>query len=849
MDKIERQKKEVLKALAYKKLEYFTKYTKPDYEMIATQWWEWIHKRIIDKLEAVERGEIKRLMIFIRPRIWKQLADNTPIITSKWWITHWELEQWDYVFNENWEQVKVLWVSEKSKSEYKMIFSNWEEIICHWNHEWILQKNWGKAKQYETKELVNDKLFRNTRNKQEYIYHLPNKKALQFNKQELLIHPYLLGFWLWDWKEKDWVICKQKEKLKLVVNKIKSLWYKVWEPRSHKDYDLDWITIYDLIKDIKKLWLFKNKHIPKEYLYWSIEDRLELLAWLIDSDWTVSIDKRYKKARVSFSNTNKQLIDSVEFIVKSLWYRYNIFMQPAWSKWWKNIVSRKDCYNIAFTPFMSIPTVIKNKKIVERFDKQRRIALTKIEKINEEIYWNCIEVEWWIYLAWKQMIPTHNSELASLRFPTRLLWKDPTKKIVVSSYWSDLATDFWRKAREIVKSPEYKEVFPEFELSKAKAEWGNWETSKWWWLYTVWVWWALTWKWFDIWIIDDVVKDRIEAESPTVQQRAIDWYTSTFYTRRQSQESAIIVMMTRRNINDLAWYLQEEERNWWDKWETLVIPAIDEKWNSIIRPWKWDEWYIEDEKRNVSPKDWAALYQQDPIASQDGIFKRSYFDYFLMSDFEREDGILNKNDLDVWVFIDPAFSSSDKSDDAVINLLWKHKISKNIYQLDLYAWTSAPSQTFINMQVIINKAQMNWYKIKFISVEDVKLNRDQTKFIKDLKMYCLENQINIPIRLYHPKGNKEQRIKDNLEVLMSMNWLKFRWDFENKALIRQMETQFIDFPNGKHDDIIDCLAQWVNVFNHTQLEKKNNWGRQFYNKMSWKYEWPWNAQKNNMYWL
>jgi len=35
---------------------------------------------------------------------------------------------------------------------------------------------------------------------------------------------------------------------------------------------------------------------------------------------------------------------------------------------------------------MSIPTVIKNKKIVERFDKQRRIALTKIEKINEEIY-------------------------------------------------------------------------------------------------------------------------------------------------------------------------------------------------------------------------------------------------------------------------------------------------------------------------------------------------------------------------------------------------------------------------------------------------------------------------------
>jgi hypothetical protein len=62
----------------------------------------------------------------------------------------------------------------------------------------------------------------------------------------------------------------------------------------------------------------------------------------------------------------------------------------------------------------------------------------------------------------------------------------------------------------------------------------------------------LTGKGFDIGIIDDPTKDRMEAESPTTQQRVIDWYTSTFYTRRQSQDSAIIVMMTRWNVNDLA---------------------------------------------------------------------------------------------------------------------------------------------------------------------------------------------------------------------------------------------------------------------------------------------------------
>ena len=43
-----------------------------------------------------------------------------------------------------------------------------------------------------------------------------------------------------------------------------------------------------------------------------------------------------------------------------------------------------------------------------------------------------------------------------------------------------------------------------------------------------------------------------------MQKKIIDWYTSTFYTRKQSENSAIIVMMTRWNVNDLAGYLLKE---------------------------------------------------------------------------------------------------------------------------------------------------------------------------------------------------------------------------------------------------------------------------------------------------
>ena len=52
-------------------------------------------------------------------------------------------------------------------------------------------------------------------------------------------------------------------------------------------------------------------------------------------------------------------------------------------------------------------------------------------------------------------------------------------------------------------------------------------------------------------IIDDPVKDREQANSATIQAKVIDWYDSVALTRLQDQDSAIILIMTRWNPNDL----------------------------------------------------------------------------------------------------------------------------------------------------------------------------------------------------------------------------------------------------------------------------------------------------------
>lgn len=39
----------------------------------------------------------------------------------------------------------------------------------------------------------------------------------------------------------------------------------------------------------------------------------------------------------------------------------------------------------------------------------------------------------------------------------------------------------------------------------------------------------------------------------------------------------------------------------------------------------------------------------------------------------------------------------------------------------------------------------------------------------------------------------------------------------DKGFINRMESQFLEYPNGDHDDIIDCISQGVEMFKKTKL--------------------------------
>lgn len=232
--------------------------------------------------------------------------------------------------------------------------------------------------------------------------------------------------------------------------------------------------------------------------------------------------------------------------------------------------------------------------------------------------------------------------------------------------------------------------------------------------------------------------------------------------------------------------------------------------NENVRPEVFTEDVIEDAKGNGKIA-FNQNYLLIPASSGTGIFIRDYFDYFLESHFEMVDSPLQKHDIRWGMFIDPAFSTSKSSDDAVVIILWEHRISKQYYVLDGYWWTSAPSSTRSKAISMHNKATIWWYNIEFIHCEDVKINKDQTKFVEDLRKELVEHQINCPFYATNPIKQKNQRIVDTLEPVFSMKGIKFNRNLDS-SFVQKLEWQLLNHPNNDHDDHSDCLAQWVWYF-------------------------------------
>lgn len=136
-------------------------------------------------------------------------------------------------------------------------------------------------------------------------------------------------------------------------------------------------------------------------------------------------------------------------------------------------------------------------------------------------------------------------------------------------------------------------------------------------------------------IIDDPIKNKEDAKSFTMREKVWDWYTSTFYTRKEGHGN-ILITLTRWHEDDLAGrlLLQMQKDSLADQWDVLLLPALceEEKHPRDVRSEGealWQGKFSEEELRtiraNVGAWDWSAMYQQSPRPAEGAIFQRAWF--------------------------------------------------------------------------------------------------------------------------------------------------------------------------------------------------------------------------------
>ena len=123
----------------------------------------------------------------------------------------------------------------------------------------------------------------------------------------------------------------------------------------------------------------------------------------------------------------------------------------------------------------------------------------------------------------------------------------------------------------------------------------------------------------DFAIIDDPIAASEDACSPLVRDRLWDWYMCTVSTHIKPNGRTILIQ-SRWHEDDLAGRLLAEMEHGGRAWEILTLPAEAEANDPLCRQpgeWLWDDDYgygkfLRHEKATQLPRNWSALYQQQP---------------------------------------------------------------------------------------------------------------------------------------------------------------------------------------------------------------------------------------------
>ena len=403
--------------------------------------------------------------------------------------------------------------------------------------------------------------------------------------------------------------------------------------------------------------------------------------------------------------------------------------------------------------------------------------------------------------------PQHGKSVgATTLLPAYMLGLDPDMRIAIASYSGTLASKFNRRVQRIIESREYAEIFPETTIKRGTKPSGYIRTSdeveiidhsgE---LLSVGREGSLTGNRVDCFILDDLYKDALEAQSPVVRRNCWEWYTSVVRTRMHNTSRELIVF-TRWHEEDLIGELMRSEPcselcSMADidtlqdgEWLYLNFEALKSSPPTDIDPRPegealWPEQQSEEllkAKRRLDPARFEAMYQGHPSSIDGMLYGNSFREYDLLP----HDIVQRASYTD----------TADTGDDYLCSVAYAVDTDGIIYITDV-VYSKEPMEH--TERLVAAMFRSNDTRRAY-----VESNNGGRGFARALQRLSPTTAV----EWFHQSGNKEARILSNSATVLHMLRMPSDWHLRWPEFYAHLTTYRRQFRANRYDDAADVLT-------------------------------------------
>lgn len=379
------------------------------------------------------------------------------------------------------------------------------------------------------------------------------------------------------------------------------------------------------------------------------------------------------------------------------------------------------------------------------------------------------------------------TQLAVIDFMAWSIGRNPDAEFIHTSYSARLAANNSAMAREIVGADWYRSTFPDVTLRADAQAKDDWRTTAGGVAYSVGSGGTVTGfgagkmrsgedrRFGGAIIIDDPHKAD-EARSDVIRTGVIDWYHNTLASRRNGPNTPIILIMQRLHEDDLAGHLLRGGDG--HVWEHLKIAALDEHDEAL-----WPNKHTAAElkiMREAAPYTFAGQYQQEPAPPEGNMFKPGKMD------------VLDAAPAGTKWIRGWDFGATDGGGDYTVGGKLGITPDKRFIIADVIRFQGGPDQVEAEL---LSAAKRDGPSVR------VRIPQDPGQAGKFQAGHMTRKLAGFTVKAVPVSGDKITRAEPFASQVNIGNVAMVRGEW-NDALVGEMRM----FPNGKHDDQVDALA-------------------------------------------